>query len=78
MILNFNKIWGILNSKRKQSPGQFFYDFVLRKIPDNGVSLGQDHVQVFSSLVASRVFVVMSVINLYLRIKGYNGPVISS
>jgi len=36
MISVFNKIQGNLKSKRKQSPGQIFYDLVLRKIPDNG------------------------------------------
>jgi len=38
----------------------------------------QDHVQVFVSSVSRRVVVVINVINLYPRIKGYNGPVISS
>ena len=39
MISDFDKNQGNLKSKRKQNPGQNFYEFVLRKIPDNGGSL---------------------------------------
>jgi len=41
--LDFNKISGKFNSKRKQSPVKIFHDLVLIKIPANGESCRVEH-----------------------------------
>ena len=48
MISDFNEIYDIFKSKRKQSAGQIFHEFVLRKIPDNGGPRSKNHVHVFT------------------------------